>query len=375
VKTLRQGQFKHSAIRWLIALVVAVIPLGCGHIGPPIPPTRFTERTSLLSAVQRGAQILLTWPAPELNQAKSSRFYIERAEVYRLIERRNQEPVLDEDDYQQMAQVVGFLDRASLEAQAKTFGSIQYSDPIDLSNPKELVAVRLRYAIRYVNKHGQQGAFSNTVAIEPVPTVAQAPTGLHVVREDQDLILLAWDAPQANIDGTRPASVVGYNVYRHPAGRAFAQEPLNLEPITETTFADRKFKYQTNYVYTVRALSRGVTGLIESADSQPLSFTPIDRFPPTTPDPVSIASANGVISLFWPTSPEPDVAGYNVYRAEAADAPDNSWVRLNAQPLTTVTFHDERVVIGKRYFYRVTAMDRFGNESKPSRVVSEVANP
>jgi hypothetical protein len=369
VKKLQQ------AARRLIAMAVATFSVGCGHIGPPVPPKKFTERATSLSAIQRGAEIILTWPAPELKQAQTSRFYIERAEVYRLIEQRNQEPVLDEDDYQQMAQLVGFLDRTSLEAQAKTFGSIQYRDPIDLSNPKELVTVRLRYAIRYVNKRGQQGAFSNTVAIEPVPTVAQAPTGLRVVKEDQDLIMLAWDAPEANIDGTRPASVFGYNVYRRPAGRPIATEPLNSEPITETTFSDRKFKYQTNYVYTVRALSKGATGLIESADSHPLSFTPVDRFAPTAPDPVSIASANGIISLFWPTSPEPDVAGYNVYRAESAEATGNGWVRLNAQPVTTVTFHDERVVIGKRYFYKVTAIDHFGNESKPSRVVSEVANP
>ena len=152
--------------------------------------------------------------------------------------------------------------------------------------------------------------------------------------------------------------------------------PLNSEPLTETRFIDKKFQYKTPYVYTVRALSQGTTGLIESADSEVSSFTPIDTFPPSSPDPVSVASANGIISLFWPTSPEPDVAGYNIYRADSAEAADSDWIKLTSQPLSNVTtYRDDRVVIGKRYFYRVTAVDRFDNESAPSRVVGEAANP
>ena len=115
--------------------------------------------------------------------------------------------------------------------------------------------------------------------------------------------------------------------------------------------------------------------MIESADSEPLSFTPVDRFAPSAPDPVSIASSNGTISLFWPSSSERDVIGYNVYRAGSADTPDKDWVKLNDQPLTPVTFRDDLVVIDQTYFYRVTAIDRFNNESSRSRVVSETAHP
>ena len=90
---------------------------------------------------------------------------------------------------------------------------------------------------------------------------------------------------------------------------------------------------------------------------------------------MSLASANGVISLFWPTSSESDVIGYHLYRADAADADEKSWLRLNAQPLTAVTFHDDRVTLGQRYYYKVTAIDVFNNESLASRIVSETANP
>jgi len=101
-----------------------VFGTSCGKIGPPVPPTRFTERTSELAAQQRGAAVVLTWPAPSLSQKESSRSYIARADIYRLTEQADEDPVLDMDDYLQSAKVVGFLDRASLEAQIKSLGRV-----------------------------------------------------------------------------------------------------------------------------------------------------------------------------------------------------------------------------------------------------------
>jgi fibronectin type 3 domain-containing protein len=114
---------------------------------------------------------------------------------------------------------------------------------------------------------------------------------------------------------------------------------------------------------------------VESGDSEPIAFTPVDTFPPTAPDPVSIASANGTISLFWPSSPERDVVGYYVYRANSPDAPDGEWIRLTEQPISPVTFRDDRVEIDRAYSYRVTAIDKFKNESRPSKTVTETAHP
>lgn len=355
--------------------LLSLAGLSCGKVGAPIPPARLSERTSQLTAVQRGAKILLTWPVPPLVKESSSTSYIERVDIYRLTEERDREPVLDPEDYEESSEIIGFLDRAAIEALAKNFGRLQYEDAVDLGAGAQLANTRLRYAIRYVNKRGQTAAFSNTVALEPSPGIALPPTDLRVTDQAQDAITIAWSQPEANVTGARPASVVGYNIYRRAGKRRQAGEPLNSEPLTEPVYTDTRFQYEADYVYIVRTLSQGADGLIESADSEPLEFTPEDDFPPTVPDPVSIASANGVVSLFWPTSPERDVAGYNIYRGSSADAPESGWTRLNASPHTAVTFRDDRVTIGQRYFYRVTAIDRFDNESDPSSVVSETANP
>jgi hypothetical protein len=344
--------------------------VSCGKVGPPVAPTRLSERTTELTAIQRGSNILLTWPSPTLIQDDSKRAYVARVEIYRLVERRDQEPVLDTDDYEQSAQVIGVLDRAAIETQAKAPGLLHFTDAVALTNSN----TRLRYAVRYFNKRGQAAAFSNTVALEPIAAVASPPGDVIAKSEAQDVIRISWSPPISNVNQTSPASVVGYNVYRRLARRDFGGDLLNEEAISGTTFDDTKFQYLTEYTYYVRALSPGATGLVESADSESLSFKPVDTFAPAAPDPVSVASANGTISLFWPSSPEADVVGYNIYRSQSAETPDNEWKRLNDEPSTKVTYRDELVVIDQTYFYRVTAIDRFNNESARSRIVSETVH-
>lgn len=348
---------------------------GCGKVGAPVPPSRLSERTSDLTAIQRGSAVLLSWPAPTLVSDQLSRFYIARVDIYRLTERRDQEPVLDPDDFEATAELIGFLDRAMIETMANTFGHLQYTDAVKLSQSKQLANTRLRYAVRYVSKRDQVAAFSNTVALEPAPGISMPPTNITATTAAQDVVTITWLAPSANIDGATPAGVVGYNVYRRSQKRNIGGDLLNPEPITTASFADTKFQYQVDYVYFVRALSQGANGLIESADSEPVALTPVDRFAPSAPNPVSIASSNGSISLFWPSSAERDVIGYNIYRASSADAPDTDWIKLNDQPVTPVTFRDEQVVLDQTYSYRVTAVDRFNNESERSRVVSESVHP
>ena len=360
-----------SLINTIALIVINLLSVACGKVGPPVPPTRLSERTSELVAIQQGSSILLTWPLPNLIQNESSRSYVAKVEIYRLVERRDQEPVLDPDDYQQNAQVIGVIDRATIETQAKAPGLLHFNDPVRLTNSN----TRLRYAVRYFNKRGQAAAFSNTIAIEPIASVASPPTNLTAKSEAQDVTRISWTAPMTNVDQQSPATVVGYNIYRRPSRRDFGGELLNAEPVSSTTFDDTKFQYLVEYSYFVRALSQGTSGLIESADSELLSFKPVDSFPPAAPDPVSVASANGTISLFWPSSTEADVVGYNIYRAKSSDAPDSEWTRLNDEPSTKVTYRDDMVVIGQTYFYRVTAIDRFNNESARSRIVSETAHP
>jgi hypothetical protein len=176
---------------------------------------------------------------------------------------------------------------------------------------------------------------------------------------------------------TSPANVAGYNVYRRQGDSV---NRINPEPLRETRFIDRNFQFGANYQYTVRSLSftpgkADLNEAIESNESPPLDYTPKDTFPPTPPKPVTIASINSMVSLFWPLNAEPDVVGYNIYRAEDENAPAEKWIKLNPELHKTASFRDERVQVGKRYFYQIAAVDAYGNESARSETVSETVAP
>jgi hypothetical protein len=211
------------------------------------------------------------------------------------------------------------------------------------------------------------------VAVEPVPGIARPPSNL-AGSQAQDRIVITWAPPTENIDGT-PAQVVGYNVYRAKPNADRLGRPINEKPLVEPRFEDSNFLYLTPYVYVVRSVSQGPESQVESIDSDRLTITPRDTFPPSAPTNLTAASAGGAVSLFWPTNAERDVVGYNVYRAEGAATAGSQWTRLAGAVVARTTFRDDRVRVGTRYSYRITAVDRYGNESPPSATVTDTASP
>ena len=122
----------------------------------------------------------------------------------------------------------------------------------------------------------------------------------------------------------------------------------------------------------MRSVSLGTEGAqVESLNSNSIAVSPLDTFPPSAPASITVAAAPGRLSIFFPANPEPDIAGYNIYRSTDPDMPKEKWSKLNSSLLTRTTFQDERVESGKRYYYYLTAVDQAGNVSPRSEVVSE----
>ncbi|WP_025322889.1 Ig-like domain-containing protein [Deferrisoma camini] len=96
----------------------------------------------------------------------------------------------------------------------------------------------------------------------------------------------------------------------------------------------------------------------------------------TAPDPVpagrilATSPWPGEIEVTWEASPSADVDHYEIYRGEGAD-PD-----LSADPYEStrkLSFTDTAVVAGLEYRYAVVAVDRAGNRSEASDIVSAEA--
>ena len=349
------------------ALLLSV-SIGCGKRRPPLPPIeRVQQRTELLSGVQRGNQVILSWPAPLRNAPNSSVQSIRRIDVYRLAEKPTAPLPLTEEEFSARSTVIGSVIYDQIK---NATGELTYTDQLELAGQP----ARLRYAVRYVNESGQRAAFSNFLLIEPAGRIAQPPTLLETHKEVTEAgINLTWQPPAANIDGSIPVNLLGYNVYRlDPQNPEVSPNPQNTNLIEGTQFLDKNFKFGDNYRYVVRSVSLGTEGAqVESLNSNAVSISPRDTFAPAVPEPLTLAPAAGRISGFFPANTEADLAGYNIYRSTDPNLPKDKWNKLNSALLTKTTFVDDKVESGKTYYYYVTAVDQTGNESGASGMKSE----
>jgi hypothetical protein len=300
---------------------------------------------------------------PVRNADKSSVLNIDRVDIYRLAEPASASLSLSEEEFASKSTLI-----ATLAIKDSDFGmkTLTFPDKLEFAGQ----AARLRYAMRFANASGQKAAFSNFFLIEPTAKVAGGPTSL-TADVSQDAVALKWQAPPANIDGSTPPAVLGYNVYRSTSEK----EPgklLNKSPITGNSFKDEFFDFGKEYFYFVRSVSVGTGAApIESLESNILKLKPVDTFAPSPPSAITLAVGQNVISLFFAVNPEKDVVGYKIYRSTDPDLPKKDWKLQTPTLLKTNTFQDTQVESGKTYYYYLTAADNVGNVSEPSEVVSE----
>jgi hypothetical protein len=363
----RHARFRLHLLPFALGLLSLALAAGCGKRRPPLPPVeRIPQRTELLSGAQRGNQVVLSWPAPRRNASDESVQSIRRVDVYRVAERTDAPLPLTEEEFAARATLIGSVPYEEIK---DTRDTLTYTDTLALTEP-----VRLRYALRYVNAAGQRAAFSNFLLLEPAARVSQPPVLTGVTLPSETAVVVRWQTPPANVDGSTPVNLLGYNVYRtDPAQTEPGQTPLNQSLVDGNEFADQTFSFGAEYVYLVRAVSLGTNGAqVESLNSNAVPFTAQDTFAPTAPGRISAAAAPGKLSLFWPANPERDVAGYQIYRATDPNLPKERWQKLNRALYERTTYQDEAVDAGTRYYYYLTAVDTAGNVSPPSEVVSEV---
>ncbi len=349
--------------KFLIFFVSILCIQGCGKRGAPVPPRERVVQITEISGFQRGNQIILSWRMPARNAPKGNTQHIARADIYRLAEPATAPLQLSEEEFANRSTLIAALPVTDADFALKT---LQYKDTLRFAGQ----AARLRYAVRFVNATGQKAGFSNSLLIEPTSKIAAGPTSLTALAS-QDAVNLKWEAPATNIDGSSPASILGYYVYRSNSMAEMAA-PLNKAPISATEFEDEFFEFGKEYFYFVRAVSSGVqTEPVESAESNVLRFKPIDNFAPSAPSAITLAASPTTISIFFAVNPEKDIAGYKIYRSTDETLDKTKWQVLTPELLKTNTFQDTRVESGKRYFYYITATDTTGNVSETSEIVSE----
>ncbi len=86
----------------------------------------------------------------------------------------------------------------------------------------------------------------------------------------------------------------------------------------------------------------------------------LDTAPPATPSGLAGNVALSGVHLHWSANSEPDLAGYHVYRATAANG---SYVRIDVSTVGTNDYTDTAAPDSASLWYAVSAVDAVGNES------------
>ena len=362
LQTLKAIKHKHKKALLAFIFFGLLISAGCGKRKPPLPPLERVAQRVEIAGFQRGNKIQISWTMAARNASDGSVLNISRADVYRLTEPANSSSNISEEEFASRSTLIATIPISDADFALK---QMMFTDTLNFAGQP----ARLRYAIRFANATGQKAGFSNFLVIEPTAKVADIPNDL-AANVTQNSIDIKWKPPTQNVDGSTPANILGFNIYR--IDEKNAQKILNTTPVTGSEFADKTFEFEKNYSYFVRTVSLSSNGEpLESADSAIIKVLPKDTFSPGAPSAVTIAASPNTISIFFASNIENDIAGYRVYRSTDRNLPKSDWTLITPQLLATNTFQDNKVESGKTYFYYLTAVDTFGNVSEPSEVVSE----
>jgi hypothetical protein len=131
--------------------------------------------------------------------------------------------------------------------------------------------------------------------------------------------------------------------------------------LASTALTDTSARRGDNFCYVVRGVVSTTPVVIESAPSEEVCMAVQDLFAPAAPGGAAALLRDGAADVSWSPSAEPDLAGYRVYRASGAPA------RRVAEVAAGETSFTEAGLPSGTHVYTVTAVDRDGNESPPSR--------
>lgn len=359
----------------LAASACLLLLFGCAAPGVPVTRQPTVPRAIAdLSAKQIGDTIVLLFTLPTHTVQGKALSNPPAIEIYRAFKSAPGEP--------EQPQLVTTIPPQMVDHYQKG-AHVEFPD---LLTPADLIAHSGSDAVYRVRtrlgKH--DSGDSNAVQLSVLP----APQPIEDLRAQitKTAVYLSWITPTVLPKSSAPPISLRYRVYRadlsaqgnpspavSPGESGKHAEPVLLGESVAPSYNDSTFTFGRTYAYSVRSVAAYQNGTVESADSSALEVTPRDTFAPETPVNV-VATAtpadNSIavhVDLSWAISAESDLLGYNVYRS---DTESNSGARINATPLITPVFRDTSVVPGKQYFYRVTAVDRRGNQSAPSAPVA-----
>ncbi len=363
---------------FLLSFILLVIFFSCGKKGPLQPPiVRIPKTVEIVALIQRGDKVLLRWNNP-VNYIDGNPINgLSEVEIW-LLEKPWEE--LETPELTEMSEPV----EPNWEKEFKKGGHLlltiskerllDYVFDDEPENPvmqvvfplgEDFMSKQYLFSIRVKDSRQRKSLFSTPISFE-AKILSRPPLNFNA-EVFADKIVIKWDPPVENIDLSIPPLFVGYNVFRG-AEKSKAVR-LNSALIKGQSYEDNSFEFGTTYTYFVRASANEYSPFLESEDSEVLVVTPKDIFPPAPPKGVVLVTGPDILSLSWDANLENDLGGYRIWkRAEG----ESEFVVLMEEPFLENTYTDSAVEKNIRYYYAVTSMDKTGNESQKSNIISEI---
>jgi len=329
--------------------------------GPPHPP-RIEQPIAIkdLSAAQRGRTLELTFSLPELAADGVRLTKPLEVEILRAVFPAGQQGPAAPSALGPWKVLLG-----------EELGRVKQNEivvfPFTLSSEEfrqqrgGTFAFGVRTLTRGFRSHAVESDLSNVAQMRLIDV--PLPAANLQVHTEEHALALSWAAPAETISGQPPTNLSAYRIYRSPTGKPGSFQ-IRAE-VSGLEYRDVGFEFGHTYFYKVTAIEKQDGSVAESEESATVEITPRDVFPPAVPRGLSAVYTTDAVELIWTANSEPDLAGYNVYRREAG----GSSQKVNQEILHTPIVRDTSVAAGRKYFYRVTALDLVNNESTPSEEV------
>lgn len=291
----------------------------CGREGPPLPPfIRIPEAVKDLAVVQSGHDLVLAWTNPAKNIDGSATINLAHAQIR--------------------------SDGATVASLNVTGPGQPQSYVIPLgSNPSG----RRTFALLVDTTEGKTSQLSNAVSIAAM----QVPGTVRQLKAvvDQRRITLQWEKPQDH-----PEFADAYVVVRTDA-------PAEPQTVSETRYEDNQYQPGKVLTYQVTAARRVDGSTVLGAGPESVMVTVEDKTPPQVPSGLDVVQSDAGGFLTWAPNSETDLAGYRLFRS---DRPDGRFRPVSDRLIATNSYFDPMYKPGQ--YYRVSAVDEFGNESSMS---------
>lgn len=342
-------------------LILAPALAGCGKKGDPVPPLRAIPRpVEDLALRQQGDDFVLDFAYPSVTLGGTAVPGLASVEVVQLIQPPPPEELSATIEPRLLAASgtpVAVLNTDDL-ASATSGNRVLLRLPVPVPAPGEEEPRLYAFGVRSTTSGGEISGMSNVVSLVPQPP-PEPPRDLRLIPTARGL-RIDW-----SFEGEEP---FGFHVYRRDVSSRAYRAPLRLVAGDERSYLDASARFGRRYIYTVTTVASD-DPLIESRLSGEAEAFYQDRFAPEPPSGLVVLAEVARVRLRWEASPSPDVVAYHVYRKR----PEGDFVRLTRErPIGPREYLDENTASGQTLTYRITSVDRQGNESEPGEEVTVV---